>query len=286
VRRALEERRAAGTDRLRTDLVIAPDAFTSGEESAVVAAVEGRPALPRDKARLIAESGVSGRPTLVQNVETLGHVALVARFGASWFREVGTPDEPGTFLATVGGAVDAPGVYEAAYGVPLPHLLEAAGGTTQTLQALLVGGYHGAWLPAEKLDRLRASRASLRPWGASPGAGVLIALPHSVCGLVESARIVSYLAGQSAGQCGPCLNGLPAIADTFVALATGAAARRLDPASLTARVEWLSRLVEGRGACNHPDGTVRLVRSTLRVFADEVAAHLDGRCSTTFAEAC
>jgi len=130
------------------------------------------------------------------------------------------------------------------------------------------------------------SRASLRPWGASPGAGVVIALPQSVCGLVESARIVSYLAGQSARQCGPCLNGLPAIADTLVALATGRAAGHHDPESMTARLEWLSRLVDGRGACSHPDGTVRLVRSTLRVFADEVAAHLEGRCTTTYAEAC
>lgn len=279
-RHALDERRAAGTDRVTIRLHVAPDAFVSGEESAAVAAVEGRPAVPRDKLRMVVECGVAGRPTLVQNVETLAHLALVARFGAAWFREVGTPDEPGTFLATVGGSVLAPDVYEAPYGIPVTDLLDLAGGETSRLQAVLVGGYHGAWLPAEALPDLRMSRASLAPWGASPGAGVVVALPEHVCGVVESARIVSYLAGQTAGQCGPCVNGLPAMAATLEAVARGQRSPQLP-----AQLERLAALVEGRGACSHPDGTVRLVRSTLRTFADEVRHHLAGRCTAAYAYA-
>jgi NADH:ubiquinone oxidoreductase subunit F (NADH-binding) len=254
-------------------MVTAPAAFVSGEESAVVSRIEGGPALPRDKRQLIVEAGVRGRPTLVHNVETLAHLALIARYGATWFREVGTREEPGTFLATVSGSLARPGVYEAPYGVPLAHLVQEAGGVTEPVQALLVGGFHGAWLPAEALADLRMSRAALRPYGASPGAGVVLALPMSACGLVETARVTSYLAGQVAGQCGPCINGLPALAATVHRLATGAPHRGLPD-----DVERLSRLVEGRGACHHPDGTVRLVRSALQTFADEVELHLAGRC--------
>jgi NADH:ubiquinone oxidoreductase subunit F (NADH-binding) len=123
---------------------------------------------------------VDGAPTLVQNVETLAHIALIARHGAAWFRAAGTPDEPGTFLATVGGAVATPRVVETGYGVPLNELLDAAGGATAPLQAVLVGGYHGGWIPAH--PALPVSRAALAPYGASPGAGVVLALPTGVCG--------------------------------------------------------------------------------------------------------
>jgi NADH:ubiquinone oxidoreductase subunit F (NADH-binding) len=265
------QRRAAGWDRLPVEIAIAPESFIAGEESAVVAAIEGGPARPKDKRRLVVESGVGGVPTLVQNVETLAHVALIARHGPAWFRGPGTPDEPGTFLATVGGAVAAPGVHEAPYGVSLGTLLAAAGGAAGPTQAVLVGGYHGAWVPPDL--ELSLSRAALRPYGAAPGAGVVLALPAHACGLVESARIVGYLAGQSAGQCGPCRHGLPHLAATLAQLAQ--AVRR---PGLTEEVARMTAVVTGRGACRHPDGTARLVRSALHAFSDEVKAHLSGRC--------
>jgi NADH:ubiquinone oxidoreductase subunit F (NADH-binding) len=287
IRHALAARQAGRVDRIPVEVVVAgkrrladparvpahEDRFVSGEASAVVSAIEGRAPLPRDKVRRIAVSGVRGRPTLVQNVETLAHLALVARHGPDWFRGRGTADEPGTFLATVTGAVATPGVYELPYGVPVAEALGRAGGSTVPLQAVLVGGYHGAWLPADALGA-PLSRAGLRPWGAVPGAGVLVALPTGRCGLVEAARIAGYLGGQTAGQCGPCVNGLPRLAGTLHRLAHGP----LHP-SLPAEVARLSALVEGRGACNHPDGTVRFVRSTLTVFTSEVGAHLAGRCT-------
>jgi NADH:ubiquinone oxidoreductase subunit F (NADH-binding) len=272
---ALAERRAAGWDHTRVEVVVAPDGFVTGEETAVVAAIEGRAARPRDKARRIVESGVRGRPTLVQNVETLAHLALIARHGSAWFRARGTVDEPGTFLASVGGAVAVPGVYEIGYGLPVGDLLRTAGGASERVRAILIGGYHGTWLPAG-LDHLPLSRAGLRPVGGSPGAGVVLALPATRCGLVASARIIGYLAAQNAGQCGPCVNGLPRLADTFARLA-----RRDRHPGLSAEVTRLAAVVEGRGACRHPDGTVRLVRSSLEVFGDEVARHLTGRCEVT-----
>ena len=261
-------------DAVPVTLHVAPDAFVSGEESAVAAAVAGGAAVPRDKLVRITDAGVGGAPTLVQNVETLAHLALIARYGPGWFRSVGTPAEPGTFLATVSGAVAAPGVLEAPLGVRLGELLAAAGGPSAPLQAVLVGGFHGGWVPADLT--LRVSREALAPFGASPGAGVVLALSAESCGLRETARIAGYLAGQVAGQCGPCVNGLPRIAATLADLAAG----RARP-GLPAEVDRLARLVSGRGACRHPDGTARLVLSALRAFDLDVHAHLTGHCLST-----
>jgi NADH:ubiquinone oxidoreductase subunit F (NADH-binding) len=137
----LAERR----DEVAVTAVASADAFLSGEESAAVQAVQGGRAVPTATPPRVFERGVRGRPTLVQNVETLGSLALVGRFGAAWFGGVGTPDEPGTRLLTVSGAVATPGVIEVAGGTALPDVLRLAGGPTAPLSAVLVGGYHGGW---------------------------------------------------------------------------------------------------------------------------------------------
>ncbi|MET4053078.1 NADH:ubiquinone oxidoreductase subunit F (NADH-binding) [Frigoribacterium sp. PvP054] len=265
-------------------LVEAPDTFLSGEASSVVAAVEGRPAVPSDRIARLTTSGVGGRPTLVQNVETLAQLALVARFGVAWFRSVGAPAEPGTRLVTVSGGdgrspmatAATPGgagrVLEVTGTMSLRRIVEAAGVDPTRLRAVLVGGFHGAWLPVGALD-LPFTREALHPWGASPGAGVVWALTADGCGLAAAAEITTYLAGQSARQCGPCLNGLPRLADVLGRLARG------DRATwLPGEVTRLAGLVTGRGSCHHPDGTARLVFSTLQAFADDVRHHLEGRC--------
>lgn len=268
---ALDRRRAAGWDRVPVTLLIAPDDFVAGEESSVIAAIEGRPALPKDKKKLVAESGVHGNATLVQNVETLAHVAQIARYGPRWFREQGTDEDPGTFLATISGCVVTPGVHEFPYGVPLGATLHAAGGPTDVVQAVLIGGFHGAWLPPD--GELPVTRRTLHPFGAAPGAGLVVALPDDACGLLSGSAVADYLAGQSAGQCGPCRIGLPQTAETLRRLAQGERG-----ATLAAEVNRLAGSVIGRGACHHPDGTARFVRSTLRAFGREVELHLSGGC--------
>jgi NADH:ubiquinone oxidoreductase subunit F (NADH-binding) len=267
-------RQRARLDLLPVQVRTAPHAFLAGQETAAVAGVSGRPALPRLPVPPVYTAGVRRRPTLVQNVETLAQLALVARHGPQWFRERGTDSEPGTMLFTVGGAVHGRGVVEADLGTRVADVVAAAGGADGPLAAVLVGGYHGAWLPAPAALDLPLSNQALKPCGAAVGAGVLVALPAGSCGLIETARVVRYLAGESAGQCGPCLNGLPAIAGGLAELAGSRPRRqtRLD-------VERWAGLVVGRGACAHPDGTVRLVRSALQVFADELSEHERGRCS-------
>jgi NADH:ubiquinone oxidoreductase subunit F (NADH-binding) len=271
-RAALGERAVQGWGRYAVRIVEAERTFVAGEESAVIARISGKRALPFDKRRLVVESGLGGRPTLVQNVETLAHLAQIARRGADWFRRLGTPDEPGTFLASVGGSVAVPGVYELPIGTPASAALERAGGASESLQALLIGGYHGIWLPTATLGHTPISRAALRPLGGSPGAGVVLALPRSRCGLRETAGVMRYLAGQSAGQCGPCRNGLPVMARQLDALA-------LHGQAVGDNLAVLSTMVSGRGACHHPDGSARMVRSALDAFDAEVRLHRHGRCS-------
>ncbi len=270
--RALRERH----DRLPVELITVPAAFLSGEESALVSRLNGTGGLPLTKVPRVTERGVDRRPTLVQNVETLAHLALIARHGASWFRAQGTNEEPGSMLTTSSGNVLSPGVHEVPIGTPLEEVLQRSGGPNQPLRALLVGGYHGSWIPAAALGEVTLSSASLAPWGATPGAGVLVALGEQHCPLAVTARIATYLARQSARQCGPCLNGLPAMAEVLTALA----GRRPDD-SLLARVDRLQAQLVGRGACHHPDGSVRFVRSALTVFADDLAAHRRGACVGT-----
>jgi NADH:ubiquinone oxidoreductase subunit F (NADH-binding) len=271
---ALTDRSRAGLDRLAVNLVTAPPRFLAGEESALASRVEGGAALPRFTPPRVFERGVDGAPTLVQNVETLAQLALISRHGPAWFRSVGTGAEPGSMLTTLRLADGAGGVAEAAIGTPIADLLQL---NEHPARAVLVGGYHGAWLTPDQAGQLTLSNADLRPLGAAVGAGVLAALPMDRCGLVESARVVRYLTLESAGQCGPCLNGLPRIAASLTQLADCRSA----PAATSARddLQRWSTLVERRGACHHPDGTVRFLRSALTVFAGELALHETGRCS-------
>jgi NADH:ubiquinone oxidoreductase subunit F (NADH-binding) len=270
---ALEERRARRLDKgLALKLAPVPPGFVTGEETALVNVLNGGAPKPTFTPPRPFERGVGGAPTLVQNVETLAHAAQIARLGPDWFRAAGTADEPGSALFTVSGAVHRPGVYEAALGTPLSALLAQAGGVRGEASALLVGGYFGSWVDARYVDNLSLLGSDLARVGASLGAGAVVVLPRAACGLDQAARVARYLADQSAGQCGPCVHGLAALAGSLEGLVHGG------PDTRGRTVRWLEQ-IRGRGACRHPDGAVRFVRSSLEVFADEVELHLNGRCS-------
>ncbi len=272
--RALAERDAAGLDRgVQVSLALTPRRYITGQETALINFINTGTALPTFGARPF-ERGVDGRPTLVQNVETLAHLALLARHGAEWFRALGTAEDPGSALITISGAVRAPGVYEIAHGTPLPDLLRLARAENQ-LAGALIGGYFGSWIEPEQIPRLLLARGELAPYGAALGAGVVAVLGERSCGVAETARVAEYLAGEAAGQCGPCVNGLGAIAETVRQLASGIA-----PAGAQRDLERWCRELPTRGACAHPDGAVRFVASALRVFGPEFADHARrGRCA-------
>jgi NADH:ubiquinone oxidoreductase subunit F (NADH-binding) len=270
---AVAERTRSGADpRIATRVVPVPSGFVVGEETALVHFVNGGPAKPTFTPPRPFERGIGHRPTLVQNVETLAHVALIARFGADWFREVGTEHEPGSTLVTVSGAVRRRGVHEVALGTLLTEVFDEAGGLTSPVSAFLVGGYFGTWISADAVSTLRLLDADLARHGATLGARGIVAMPADACALTDVAHVARYLAGESAGQCGPCMHGLAAIANGLERLVTGRGDDR------TRLRRWVET-VRGRGACKHPDGAARFVDSALKVFADEVETHLRyGRC--------
>ena len=266
---AARERRRLNPRECHFDIVDAPDRYVAGETSALVNRLNGGPAKPTITPPRPHEVGVDGRPTLIQNAETLAHVALIARYGADWFRQVGTAESPGTALVTVLGSVVRPGVIEVDRGATVGAVIEAAGGLARTPQAVLLGGYFGTWVPAVEAWNLRLDDKELAHHGTSLGCGVVMVLPTASCGVAETARILRYLAGESAGQCGPCVFGLDWIASAMERAARG----RADASERDRLIRWGGQ-VSHRGACHHPDGAVRLLTSALRAFEGDLTLHL------------
>lgn len=254
---------------------IAEKRFVAGQAQAVLQLMSGRPNLPVTAWQPEAVAGHRGRPTLLSNAETWAQVGRLLLIGPAAYATLGTEEEPGTTLLTLTGTHGRHVVAEAPYGTRLrDHLPDSALG-----RPALVGGFHGSWATWPTLASARVSLAGLRALGTPLGAGVLISLGERECPVRLSAAIAGFLAGQSARRCGPCRNGLPALADVLQELADGRAGR-----AGILRVRELDRLVTGRGACAHPDGTARMARSLLAVLPDEVMAHSRGTCALTTAD--
>jgi NADH:ubiquinone oxidoreductase subunit F (NADH-binding) len=271
MRQALTER--TRDIRGRAQIVTAPTGYVSGEESAAVHFVNAGDARPTTTPPRPFERGVGGRPTLVQNVESLALAALIARRGHDWFVHKGHAG--GTGLVTVSGAVNQAGVLEIDFGSTLGDVAAAAGGLRGDAQAVLLGGYFGGWAAVDEQWGLPLEPRSMRARGLAHGCGVVHLLSAESCGVEATARILAYLASQSARQCGPCVFGLSAIATATQRLAT----QTPQPGELDRIVRW-SGLLSDRGACHHPEGAVILVRSALQLFADDFAAHQRRRCLT------
>jgi NADH:ubiquinone oxidoreductase subunit F (NADH-binding)/ferredoxin len=248
-------------------VVKVPDRFVTGEGGALVNALNGKVPLPPGRKVLPSDYGIHDLPTLLSNAETFAQVAVLAMLGPDGYASAGTVDEPGTTLLTVGGSAGQHAVVEVPFGLPLGEVLDLC--AASPADGVLVGGYHGMWLPADLAYSVPVSRAGLAAAGGSLGAGVVLPLGAGTCPLGEVARVVGYLAKESSGQCGPCKLGLPAIARAMSALADGSGGiDALDTARRGAAA------VTGRGACAHPDGVFRFVVSAIDVFTDDLAAHL------------
>ncbi|WP_063064178.1 NADH-ubiquinone oxidoreductase-F iron-sulfur binding region domain-containing protein [Nocardia violaceofusca] len=280
--RTLAVLEAAGVDTLAV-----PRRYVSSEESALVRLAHGGPARPVMRFEPITGGGRDPRgrrlaPTLVLNVETVWRIQQIAEYGPGWFRSYGTADEPGPRLVTVADGVRAPGVHAAEAGLPVSEILDRAGGLTASPQALWVNGLSGGFLPAEARHTLW-SRSTLAPFGLGPGVGTfrVLAAGSDPWQVVLSA--LTYAAGESAGQCGPCMFGLPALRDDLSDLLE----RRASAATAERLLRRLTR-VPGRGACRFPDGVARFLASALDVFgtpqlvespgSERFSAHKDESC--------
>jgi NADH:ubiquinone oxidoreductase subunit F (NADH-binding) len=249
-------------DRRRVSVRQLSGGFVAGEARAVVRALDHGPARPTGRRTPATTTGV-----LVANAETFAQAAVLVRMGAHRYADSGTSSEPGTTLITVGGAVGRPGVVEIPLGTPLGIVLAAA--SAHHPQAVVVGGYHGAWLAP--IPKIRLSREGLAAAGGTFGAGVVLVVDTGTCSLGELSRVAAWLAAESVKQCGPCRFGLPALAADVAALLAG----RPTVAAALAH----ARAVDGRGACAHPDGAARFVTSGLHLLHDETDLHLaHGTC--------
>ncbi len=273
--RAIEERR---DDLGRpTRLVKAPIGYVAGEASAAVHYIDAGDARPTTTPPRVSERGVRGCPTLVQNVESLAYAALIARLGDGWYRSVGRSQSRGTALITVTGAIPDEGVREIEIGTTVAEIASASGSTAGTVQAVVLGGYFGTWAPIDEAWDMPLDPVEMQRRGLTFGCGVVGLLPTDVCGVTATARIMAFMANESAGQCGPCVHGLRAIGDTTARIVAGEAG----PEELRHLERWTAQ-IGGRGACHHPDGAIQLMASAMNVFGDEFRHHArTGRCSIT-----
>jgi NADH:ubiquinone oxidoreductase subunit F (NADH-binding) len=275
LRRALIERQGELPQAIR--VVTAPISYVAGEASAAVHQINAGDARPTTTPPRVSERGVAGRPTLVQNVESLAYAALIARFGDSWYRSAGRGVSRGTALITVSGDVREDGVREIELGTTVGEVAAAAGAMPSRIQAVVLGGYFGTWARAGDAWDLPLDPAVMRSRGLTFGCGIVGLLAADRCGVAATAEIMAFMAGESAGQCGPCVFGLRAISDATSRVARGG----VGDSDLDDIERWTS-LVRGRGACHHPDGAAQLMASALDVFGDEFARHArTGRCSVS-----
>lgn len=243
------------------EVIGVPDGFVTGQESALVNFLGGRPAKPTSTPPYVFEEGLRGRPTLVSNAETFAQIGRVLAGSFDGSRHV-----------TVSGAVPDPAVVQIHPGTTVRQAVQAAGGATDEISAVLLGGYGGTWAAVPDALELSLDEPFLRERGLTLGAGIVHLLGASRCGVSDVARITRWMAGQSAGQCGPCVFGLGSIADALEGLCTPASARGAEFTSLAQIQRW-SAMVNKRGGCAHPDGVARFVTSALQVMGAEFAEH-------------
>ncbi|MFJ8113905.1 ferredoxin [Streptomyces sp. NPDC096132] len=275
VRAAVAERQPRHRSRRSSVRVVRlPERFVTGESDALLRDLGGGPPTPTGRKGRPSNAGVDGLPTLLSSAETWARLAVAARTGAARYAAVGEPGEPGTFLSTVtayttGSRRLAQTVVEAPVGVPLRVLLERC--RTDVGQAVLIGGYHGAFLSRRAANTALMSRRGIEAAGATFGAGEVIRLPEETCPLGETARAAHWLAAEAAAQCRLCFRRRSAIATALDYLLHGGGNAAME------RLRGQAAAARGRGACSHPDGSAKFVISALSTFADDLAAHARGR---------
>ena len=254
-----------------------PHRYVSSEETSLISLAHGGLAKPMTKRAPFVFGGrdSQGRrvsPTVVLNAETVWRISQLHRFGAEWFRSFGTTAEPGPRLVAVGGHVARPGVFEVSAGIALDELLDRAGGLPPDARHVGVGGLGGVVVTAADVRTTIWDTPGMKRHGGALGPGIVTVWNPAECPIETAARLIGYGAGESAGQCGPCMFGLPALAADWADLARNPTGRGRDRLAL--RLTELER----RGACAHPDGVARFAQSALRTLAPEFAAHANHTC--------
>ena len=252
--------------RLRIVLHRGAGAYICGEETALLNSLEGRRGEPRPKPPFPAVYGAFGRPTSVNNVETLANVPAIVEHGAAWFKSVGTAQAPGHLLFGISGAVERPGCYELPLGTTARELVEKhAGGVKggKKMRAFIPGGASTGFLPPEKLD-VAMDPESLKKEGTMLGTGGIIVIPEEIS-VVDAARVFSrFFRHETCGQCSPCREG-SAWSDQVIARFQRGEGQREDFTLL----EEIMRGSKQRTICVFPEAFAGPLGSAIKHFRGE-----------------
>ncbi len=246
-------------------------AYICGEETALLESIEGKKGQPRFKPPFPANFGLFGRPTTINNTETLASVPMILKQGADWFLNIGRPNNGGPKIFCVSGHVNKPGNYEVPLGTPFRKLLELAGGVRSghRLKAVIPGGSSMPVLPADLMMECDMDYDSLAKAGSALGSGGVIVMDETTCMVRALARIAHFYYEESCGQCTPCREGTGWMSRVIHRIEHG-----------TGRSEDLDMLVdvasniEGRTICALGDAAAWPVKAFIKHFCDEFAYHI------------
>ncbi len=258
------------------ELRLGAGAFVAGEETAILASVEGRRAMPRPRPPYPANSGLWGKPTLIQNVETLANIPVIVQNGGAWFSKIGTPKCSGTKCFSLTGHTNNPGLIEVPMGITLREVVFDVGGgipNNRAFKAVLVGGPSGGCLPETLLD-LPIDYDSLTKAGAIMGSGGIVVIDDQSC-MVDTAKFFTeFCVDESCGKCVPCRAGLPKVKEIFDGIIRGEG-KMEDIATL----DKSSNYIKDTSLCGLGQTAPNPVLTTLRYFRDEYIEHIvDKKC--------
>lgn len=246
--------------------------YVAGEETAMLESMQGRPAMPRQKPPFYpTDFGLYGKPTLVNNVETLCNIPRILYKGASWFTQVGTEKCPGTMMFSLSGSVNRPGVYEMPMGVTIRELIEKCGGGVaggRQIKAVFPGGPAFSMVTADQLD-LQMDFDSLKKAGTGLGSAGMIVIDDATCMVAATLKYSNFFKGESCGQCPPCRMGTNNLATLMAKIEEGQGTQK-DMDSLL----QLCGFVKGTGYCTLVTGAAVLVQSSVKLFHKEYEEHL------------
>ena len=261
---------------LDIEVVPAPHNYVAGEDTAVLEVLEGKKAWPRQKPPFPVTVGLYGKPTSINNVETLANIAPIVLKGADWYRKFGTTESTGTMIFSLDDDVNRPGVYELPFGTPLRHLIEQCGGgmkNNKKIKAIMPAAPSSAFLPLEKIDT-PLDHNSMRDAGSALGCGVVKLISEGTCIVEEVLRIADFFTAESCGQCPACRMETNTLSMMLKKVQAGQGGRPI--------LEQFGKILafnKVKGFCNLIAMPGPPIESALKLFPSDFEAHLaTGKC--------
>ncbi len=261
---------------LDIEITLAPHNYVAGEDTAALEMIEGKNPLPRQKPPFPVTVGLLGKPTSVNNVETLANVAPIVLHGPEWYRRFGTPESPGTMIFSLGEDVNRLGIYELPYGTRLRYLIEQCGGGikgNKKLKAIMPAAPSSAFLLPDKIDT-PLDPDSMRKAGSALGCGVVRVIGEGTCMVEEVLKISEFFTAESCGQCPACRMETNTLTTLLKKVQQGQGGQAI--------LEQFGKVLafnKGKGFCNLIAMPGPPIESAIKLFPDDFAAHLaTGKC--------